>query len=212
MLSHIAKTLLLPLILFWLAGYDTAAVRPCSNVCGGLVVIFTAVSLLSVINSRSDYQQVMDPISALSVAAAVVQFIQFGCSLASKASRIYKSVEGVLPEQIECENATERLVNLSEKIRSSMPEVQAPPLGSILADTRALRDICRGCIEVSTELQSILRKLRLEGNTESRTRRKWDSFQEALRSIWSLHDIERLKTKLANFRAELQIHLILNIR
>jgi len=37
---------------------------------------------------------IMDPISALSIAAAVVQFIQFASSVASQAYAIYKSPEG----------------------------------------------------------------------------------------------------------------------
>jgi hypothetical protein len=174
----------------------------------------------------------MDPVTAIGLASSVVQFIQFGSSLASQANRIYKSTEGQLPEHIECSDSSKRLEELSDKVRSSMQKAMSEG-GRLSASDEALQDICDGCIEVSGELQKILYvmcslerdflfmsslliakrgKLRIENDSESRTRRKWKSFREALRSVWSIHDIERLKSRLSAFRNELEIHLVLSIR
>jgi hypothetical protein len=55
-------------------------------------------------------------------------------------------------------------------------------------------------------------KLRLNETAENGTLRKWRSFRQALKSIWSLDSIERLKRRLAAFGNELEIHLIMALR
>lgn len=84
----------------------------------------------------------MDPVTALGVAAAVVQFIQFGSSLASQASRIYRSSDGALLENIECESESRRLKELCEVIKNSSGE--------------AFKEVCEGCLEVAGELLELL--------------------------------------------------------
>jgi hypothetical protein len=152
----------------------------------------------------------MDPVSALSIAAAVVQFIQFGSSLTSKATQIYKSAEGALAEHIECDKATARLTELSGKVKDSLRMVKG--LGCLQEDATAIEVICNGCVEVSQELQSVLSKLRIQEDVKSGIRRKWISLREAIRGVWSLDDINRLKQRLLNFREELEIHLMISIR
>jgi hypothetical protein len=59
----------------------------------------------------------------------------------------------------------------------------------------------------------VRRKLRLEERAgESSARRKWRSFREALMSVCSAKDIDRLKKRLAGFRDELEIHLIMTLK
>ena len=60
----------------------------------------------------------MEPLSALSVAAAVVQFVDFGSSLVSKSREIYKSSQGASIGQAESEIATKRLVDLNERLKA----------------------------------------------------------------------------------------------
>jgi hypothetical protein len=55
-------------------------------------------------------------------------------------------------------------------------------------------------------------KLKIENDHAGRTRRKWNSFKDALKSVWSMHDIERLRSSLSAFRDELVLHLVLSIR
>jgi hypothetical protein len=46
----------------------------------------------------------LDPLSALSVAASAIQFIDFSSKIVSKGKHIYKSANGVLREDAEVEN------------------------------------------------------------------------------------------------------------
>lgn len=55
----------------------------------------------------------MDPLSALSVAAAVVQFVDYGTRLVSKTRELYKSTQGALTTNIELEAASKRVQYLT---------------------------------------------------------------------------------------------------
>ncbi|PVH75164.1 hypothetical protein DL98DRAFT_428067, partial [Cadophora sp. DSE1049] len=154
----------------------------------------------------------MDPLTALSVASSVVQLIQFGCSLTSLAKRIYDSAEGALPEHITCETTSQRLTDLCSNVKQSINGVGNMGDQARNSSAGALEEICNGCMEVTGELQVILAKLRLESLPESRTRRKWRSFREAFRGIFSEHDIKRLTSKLSNLRDELELHIVFQIR
>jgi hypothetical protein len=91
----------------------------------------------------------MDPFSALTVAASVVQFIQFGSSLISTSIEIYQSAEGASTRQIDIELTTLSLVGVTEKIKAG-------------ADDQALQTICSGCISVSSIMVSKLAKLKMK--------------------------------------------------
>jgi hypothetical protein len=83
----------------------------------------------------------MGGLSALSAAASVAQFIEFGCSLITKSKEIYNSTHGALIRQVEIESATQRLVELSERIKTSA-HLHTSPDPSIVADNQALSAIC----------------------------------------------------------------------
>jgi hypothetical protein len=62
----------------------------------------------------------MDPFSALSIATSVAQFVEFGCSLVSETRQIYKSLDGATVSQVETSLAATRLLELSERMKSSL--------------------------------------------------------------------------------------------
>jgi hypothetical protein len=56
-------------------------------------------------------------------------------------------------------------------------------------------------------------KLQLEERAdESSARRKWRSFRKALMNVCSAKDIDRLKKRLAGFRDQLEVHLIMSLK
>ncbi|PMD49010.1 hypothetical protein L207DRAFT_522323 [Hyaloscypha variabilis F] len=64
----------------------------------------------------------MDPWSALNIATSVAQFLEFGCSLVSSTSQIYKSAHGATVSQAETTFAARRLLELSERMKASLQE------------------------------------------------------------------------------------------
>jgi hypothetical protein len=68
-------------------------------------------------------------------------------------------------------------------------------------------------VVLSLDADVVRHKLQLEERAgESSARRKWRSFREALMSVCSAKDIERLKRRLVGFRDELEVHLIMALK
>ncbi|PMD67148.1 uncharacterized protein K444DRAFT_489832, partial [Hyaloscypha bicolor E] len=147
----------------------------------------------------------MDPLSALDIAAAVAQLVQFGGSLVSKSQQLYR--HGALLDHIECGNATRRLIELTNGVRSSWRELER--LGDLSPDAKALEIICCVCVKLSGELLSRLEKVQLD---EKNTSRKWKSFRQALKAVCMKDGVDSLARRIADCREELNSHLIASIR
>ncbi|TGO61148.1 hypothetical protein BOTNAR_0133g00120 [Botryotinia narcissicola] len=150
----------------------------------------------------------MDPITALGVAAAVIQFIDYGTGLISKGREIYKS--GELEANVELGEATYRLQNLIEPLRGSLNSgiQNAPPPSPADAD-RALKDICAKCIDLSEELSGLLGSLKLNLSVKHR---RPASFQQAFRAVWNEKKIQGLKSRLGDLRSNLETHVLVDLR
>jgi NACHT domain len=145
----------------------------------------------------------MDPLSALGIAAAAIQFLQFAGSLVSKSRQIH--AQGALIDHIECANATNRLSELANNVQQSLDDLGS--LGLLSDDSENLRLICSRCVEISEELSTRLSELRLSGNHQ-----KWKSVRQALKSICSKGKVDELAGRLASCKDELNLHLVASIR
>ncbi len=61
----------------------------------------------------------MDPITAVGAAGNIIQFLDFGLKLASKAQEIYKSNNSALSENNDMEVLAEGLAKLTTKLEES---------------------------------------------------------------------------------------------
>jgi hypothetical protein len=148
----------------------------------------------------------MDGLSALSVAASVAQFIEFGCSLVSKTREIYKSAHGATISQVEAEIATRRLIELSERLKASLQKKEAPD--NVSNPDEALKVICNNCISMSKELLARLEKLKVE---EGQKHRKFKSLRQALKSIWSKQAVNNIAQRLESCRKELDDQMLFSM-
>lgn len=149
----------------------------------------------------------MDPFSALSVAANIVQFVACGISIVSKGNQLYQSANGALVENAELEGATVRLKKLSNALRESLD--QGLPQDSPAQSDQALQKICEECNAVSQELVGKLEKLKVH---ENHHHKKWKSFRQALKAVWSKEKIDGIREKLSRLRMELDIHVLISLR
>jgi hypothetical protein len=79
----------------------------------------------------------MDLFLALSIGTSVAQFVEFGCNLVSETKQIYKSLDGATVSQVETPLAATRLLELSERMKSSLRDQtlpKPPDLPPILAN------------------------------------------------------------------------------
>jgi hypothetical protein len=152
----------------------------------------------------------MDPLSALSVAAAVVQLVDYGAGIVSKGTQLYKSVDGALGENIELETASIRLQQLSSGMQGSLSQARRDNTqGSPAQVDQHLEAMCNECVTVSQELVDKLETLKVPGDHPYK---KWKSFRQALKSVWSKEKIEAIAERLCSLRAELNTHVVVSLR
>ncbi|KAK3395777.1 hypothetical protein B0T20DRAFT_44929 [Sordaria brevicollis] len=104
----------------------------------------------------------MDPLSALSVAAAVVQFVDFGFGLVKKASNIRKDAAGVREKIVEIDRISQELVELSEQIQERMAPLQHPGAQLTVLEMRLLEE-CKNCQALGGQLAEAIPKIQEKG-------------------------------------------------
>jgi hypothetical protein len=150
----------------------------------------------------------MDAVTALGVAAAAAQFVDFGTKIVSKTRQLHDSISGALPENIEIEAASKRLSGMVPTLQTGKPAQGYSGLQTILPSDRILEDICRGCLDVSKELIPRLEKLKVMGGSH----RKWKSFRQALKSVWSKESIREIRERLLAYQVQLDTHTLLYLK
>ena len=146
----------------------------------------------------------MDPISSLSVASAIIQFVDFGSKLVDRGRRIYKNGDGTLAEYVDKEVAVSHLNHLNENLQDSIGGISTR---RIAKRDRALYDLCSKCRNAGNELLDHLVALKVDGS-----HRKWKSFRQALKSVWSEDALNDMEKRLATFREEIEFHILVDLR
>jgi hypothetical protein len=151
----------------------------------------------------------MEPFSALSIATAAVQFIDFTAKLISGTRQVYHNDANHLREdKAEIIVITKDLTRLNDAIQQS--RLRQSTL-SIDPRDRAILELCERCNKVADDLLEALDKLRVKA-TSTRPR-AWDSFVIALRTVmWDNDKIDALNRDLQNYRQQITMNLIVSQR
>jgi hypothetical protein len=145
----------------------------------------------------------LDPFSALSLAAALFQFIDFTAKIVSKGNHLFQSASGILPENESIESAAIRLRDLAGPLQP-----QTPAVGGYTEDG-ALKALCGECVNIASQLLDQLDKLKVPGNCNCR---RWKSFRQALKSVWSKDTVDGLNKRLKGLDEQLRTHILLLLR
>lgn len=135
----------------------------------------------------------MDPLSALSVAASVVQFVEFSGKVVGSAFELYSSVSGDLPKNLEIGKITSNLQVLVRELRSSRSQV----------GDATLNDLAGRALLLAEELTKMLDTLKVH---HSGGFRSWAVLRAALRNVVKSSKVESLQTRLDRLRLSL-IHI-----
>jgi hypothetical protein len=104
----------------------------------------------------------MDPFTALSVAAAVVQFVDFTGTLISGTYEIYKSPLGGTKEHADLETINDSLNSMNHDLRQSLATAKSSQqLSKVDQD---LERLCEDCGRTLDKLLSVLGKLKAQKN------------------------------------------------
>ncbi|KAJ2985030.1 hypothetical protein NUW58_g5750 [Xylaria curta] len=115
----------------------------------------------------------MDPLNAISLAAAVVQFTDFSVRFLSEAARVYKSASGTTSQAMELKTVDQDLRQLSRSIQEKSAQL-ADPRKPLRESEQKLLQLCRTCEELSEELVAVV--IRLETQSTGGLNRSIESF------------------------------------
>lgn len=154
----------------------------------------------------------MDPLTALSLAGNILQFVEFGARLISDCRELYKSKTGTLTANEELELVTLDLRALVRKLRNSFPSIGSDSLSHLAEDhsekQKPFKTICDKAAKVAEELVARLERLKLKGSEK----RKWKSFEQALKGAWSNVEVMSLNKRLSTLKEALETQVLFSIR
>lgn len=148
----------------------------------------------------------MDPLSALSVAASVVQFIDFASTLVSSTYKIYKSTTGDTKEKLDLKVVTSSLKSLSNDLRLSLDQDTSEGKELSKVDTE-INTLCASCSDIADELILALEKLNVQKEHDI-----WQSVRTALQSVWGRKEVDTLVKRLESFRSQISLHINASLR
>jgi hypothetical protein len=97
----------------------------------------------------------MDPLTALSVAAAVVQFVDYGSRLLSRTWQIYKTSSWETKETVTLSTISADLAFFSKKVEDEAVRLHRSQSAQNSSEGRLI-EICKGCIAANAELSLAL--------------------------------------------------------
>ncbi|KAH0843180.1 hypothetical protein FOPE_07819 [Fonsecaea pedrosoi] len=143
---------------------------------------------------------VLDPLSAIGLAANIVQFIDFSRRLISDAKEIYHSTNGVTAENVELQDVAESLSRLSSTLLNPLDHSQAA-----ISQTEAeIVKIAAASRVVGDELLAAIQSLTAGDGSH----KKWRSFLQALKTLWKKDKIAKLRKRLEDARSNLSVHVL----
>jgi len=140
-------------------------------------------------------EQKMDPFTAISLAAAVVQFVDFSTKLISGAREIYTSVSGQTEENRSVESITREMTSLASKLSSAANSQQSE-------DEKSLYRLAGDCKIVADQILDLLNRIKPR-DPRSMRQSAWSALKN------KLHEKERaeLESRLQNCRNQLGLQL-----
>ncbi|KAK3319732.1 hypothetical protein B0T19DRAFT_270955 [Cercophora scortea] len=154
----------------------------------------------------------MEPLSALSIAATVVQFVDFTIKAILTAREIHKNGSSVSVAAIK--KTTEELRSWVAGLTATQDNAPGVDENDITkglkAAYEALQGIVTGCVATANELIDVLEKLSpvQTSNSSSKHRSSWASIYVALNTIYKKEDIEAMVKQLESYRQEISLHLL----
>lgn len=147
----------------------------------------------------------MEPLAALGVAGAIVQFVEFAGKVISKGNQIYRSGDGSLDENHDLEIVTNDLVVLQTKMDQAAQrgDLETRPTD----DDVALQRVNAAANELAKTLLIRLNMVKAQGRF-----RRWKSFRQAIKSVSSQKEIDSLARRLHMLKDELQLQILVSLK
>jgi hypothetical protein len=139
----------------------------------------------------------MDPITAIGFATSILTFVDFSYQVISGTFEVIKA--GRTSDNAHVSVVIDDLHNVTKELSNR-------PLGSSKHDD-ALNELALECQQVSRDLQNLLEKLKTEIGSPV-----WKSVRVVLRSKWKKGHIAELDKRLARYRSQTLLRLVLILK
>ena len=147
----------------------------------------------------------MDALTAIGLAANILQFIDFGIKLVSKGNQIYRSGDGTLPENHDLAVVTNDLLLIQTKLTKHL---RPQGLSSCLdEDDQALEKLAVASNKLALQLLGRLNRVKAQGRYL-----RWKSWRQALKSICTKKDIDEMARRTSLLRDELNTRILVSLR
>lgn len=164
----------------------------------------------------------MDPLTATSIAAAVVQFVDFTARLLSSGWLVYRSATGQNLDSLDVSAVSRDLVALTTGISNAILDGQVTgALGDsahkFYSDKELLR-LCEDCTSIAAEIEGVLPLTTRYLNAERKSdglfwnritpwrvdpRPAGERFRMALEQVWNRDKIRNIVSRLADIRTRI---------
>ncbi|EUC51097.1 hypothetical protein COCMIDRAFT_21484 [Bipolaris oryzae ATCC 44560] len=148
---------------------------------------------------------VLEAFAALSLAANIIQFVDFSGKLFTKARQAHRSENGATQEYADLESTLERLESLKEELVSSTSTVSQSP--GTTGGERELAILAKDCTELADEFSTLLKSLKGRGKAG-----KLESLLQAARVMLKDNDINLAKSRLKEFQTRVTVCLLTILR
>lgn len=138
----------------------------------------------------------LDPLTALTLASSIVQFVDFGSKLVVTGYRSYKAFGQSFDQEIELDTITSSFNDLLDRLRSSADA--AHPFQQSREDA-ALQRLATACQQTARELLDILEALK---NKKPTSIKSWQTVQWLVAEIRSANNIKSLRKRLDSIKLE----------
>jgi hypothetical protein len=143
-----------------------------------------------------------EAIAAFSLAANIVQFIDFGCNFVSTIWSIYRKGQDGVGELFDLEKSAKDLQLVLANLQL--------PIGTTNERTeseRSLQELAEQCQNLATEMLNALRRVSIPDKA-----RKRDALKTAFRMIWKEDEIKSQQLRLEGCKHHLTLHLLASLR
>lgn len=139
----------------------------------------------------------IDPLSALSLASAIVQFIDFGIRIISQTQEIYQSKYGVNQENVTIGQITQDIRDLTKDVRKNVNVRQAQTY-----DIKLIR-LADSCEREADALLLIVNGLKVPPGASH-----WTSFKKAIKDARQKGTVQKLETRLEKLQKQVNSRIL----
>lgn len=143
----------------------------------------------------------LDPLTALGLATAITQFVDFTSKILRTGYEISRNVaDGTTADHVDLEELTASLFAFQRRLFASTTSTAQKS-----TEQQELEKLSTKCQDLAAELLHLLKDLRAKGSGLLRT---WDNFRQAYRSVWKEKKIAKLEKMLDHISRQIDSRLI----